>query len=80
MSYPEEDRRCTPACPIEPIKFGRLLQSMDTLVITVQEHGRKIDSLIESRSENKGVSKTIIFGIPMLAGGLGAILSKWLHL
>lgn len=53
---------------LDPVEFGRLIQSVDNLTITVNEIKTDVASLKETRDRGWG----ILAGITLVAGGLGA--------
>jgi hypothetical protein len=57
---------------IDPIQFGRLLNSVETLTEQVAELDKKVDTLNGQITGGKGV----IMGLLITAGGVGAGLTK----
>lgn len=60
---------------IDPIQFGRLLNSVETLTEQVAELDKKVDTLNSQITGGKGV----IMGLLITAGGVGAGLTKLLE-
>lgn len=56
------------SCPINPIQFGKLIQSVATLTIEVQTLRHEMTELSNQMSGGKGV----VAGMLLAAGGVGA--------
>ena len=63
---------------MDPVQFGRLIQSVETLTSTINSLRLDVDSLKETRSRGWG----ILAGVSLIAGGMGsashAIIDKLL--
>ena len=57
---------------IDPIEYGRLLESVETLTVSVNKLSGEVQVITERLNTGKGV----IFGLMIAAGGLGAGVSE----
>ena len=60
---------------IDPILYGKLVQSVETLTKTVEAIEDKVDALTAQMQGGRG----IVVGLMLAAGGLGAGASKALE-
>ena len=56
----------------DAVQFGRLIQSVETLTTSVNLLKVNIDSLNDTRSKGYG----ILFGVSLVAGGIGASMHQ----
>lgn len=52
----------------DPVQFGRLIQSVETLTAELEKMSGKVDDLTQQMSGGKGIA----YGMIIAAGGLGA--------
>lgn len=57
---------------IDPVEFGKLTNAVETLEKNVEKLTQAVDQMNDEMTKGKG----IVFGMLMMAGGLGAGLTK----
>lgn len=57
---------------IDPIAFGKLIQSVETLTVNVATLTTEVDSLKQTLAGGRGIA----FGLMIACGGMGAAMTK----
>lgn len=77
IKWPEVDRRCDGGvdrpCPINPVQFGKMVQSVEDMAGTVRELSADVKALTEFKNSGKG----ILLGVALASGGVGAFATKF---